>query len=199
MQQTARKLFKRWWVWIVAMSILVIVSTNYSLRSQQAVNTLTVQPVSTSTVTGFGATRDDWNRSHISDPRFAPNAAYNPDPTLSDQAHDDRYIVTSGPGRVLSYEMRLPGTPDIKTAKSESLREFPSDASILWYSQKPTCYQMEIESRALGAALSDSQGAALVEFQTLTPDGKDVYNQADNNDIFFNLGLYPTVENGPAC
>src|ERR1700675_4583195 len=65
------------------------------------------QTVDVSSITGFGAIFDDWNRNHVADTRFAANSAYNPDPTLPDKSHGDRYLVTSGAGRVLSYEMRL--------------------------------------------------------------------------------------------
>jgi hypothetical protein len=160
------------------------------------------QAITTPLITGFGATHDDWNRSHIADTRFTPNSAYNPDPTLSDPRYNDRYIVTSRMGRVLSYEMRLSGNPDIGAAKAAALKEFPSDASLVWFSQKSACFQMELKSAILGAALSDpsnSNGATLVEFQTRTQDGKDTYSPTDNNDIFFNLGVYQNAQDAPAC
>jgi hypothetical protein len=199
-----KNVYKRWWFWavIVLILFLIIVSLNGSGSKPPAQQKIT----GASLITAFGATLSDWNANHVADMRFAQNAAYNPDSNLPDQTHNDRYLLSdTNRGRVLGYEMRLSGTPDTSTAKSESMKEFPSDAAILWSIQKSGCYQMEVTSKMLGEALADprigdSQGAVLVEFQTSAVNGTDApYDQTLNNDIFFNLGLYQTSADAPSC
>jgi hypothetical protein len=163
------------------------------------------QAVQPSVVTGFGATLSDWNAHHTPDDRFATNAAYDPDPSLPDPSHNDRYLVNDASnGRIVGYELRIPGTPDIQAAKAVSLKEFPPDAIVAWASQRSQCYQMEVRSKVLGMALSDpaigdATGTALVEFQSQVSGVDGAYDPNNNNDIFFSLGFYPTAQDAPAC
>jgi hypothetical protein len=203
MSSMSDRFYKKWWPWVfgplVFISVIVVLSiTNSKTSSDQRPAASTNLPM----LMGFGATRDDWNRNHIADSRFTSNSDYNPDPALPDQRYNDRYVVTSGAGRILSYEMRLSGRPNIEVAEAEALKEFPSDASMVWFSQKGDCSQMEVQSKTLGAILSDPgnpRGAVLGEFQTAAVDGKDIYNATNNNDVFFNLGLYQSAQNAPGC
>jgi hypothetical protein len=188
------------WIWPLLTLFMVpfVVSLWISKPpvSQQAPKAPAVEaPV----LTKFGATLDDWNRTHIADPRFAANAAYNPDPNLQDPGHDDRYLLESGKARVEAYEMRLPGTPNIETAKSESLKEFPADATVVWSVQRPQCYEMEVASKILEATLVDASGTVLVSFQSQVSGTDSGYNSANNNDVFFTLGNYPTAKDAPDC
>lgn len=182
---------------LIIVALILVVSFGSGRNSNLQQHTTDVP-----SLMGFGATLDDWNRNHVADTRFMANSAYDPDPTLPDKSHDDRYLVTLGAGRVLSYEMRLSGSPNIEEAKTDVLKEFPSDAAVVWFDKKSQCSQMEVASKILGGTLSgsDSQnGQVLVEFQTITADGKDAYDSASNNDLFFNLGAYQTAQDAPGC
>lgn len=186
--------------YISVLVLIVVVLLIYILSQNSA------QPTKTAgapTITGLGATLEDWNKAHVADSRFALNSAYNPDPALPDQLHNDRYLVSYySSGRILIYEMRLAGTPSIAAAKAEALKEFPPDAQIVWASQKDQCFQMEVASHMLSSSLSDPgnpNGEGLVEFQTSTPDGKDLYNLANNNDLFFTLVTYSNASDAPGC
>jgi hypothetical protein len=128
---------------------------------------------------------------------LAANAAYNPDPGLLDPGHDDRYMLESGNGRVDAYEMRLPGAPNIATAKSESLKELPTDAVVLWGIQRPQCYQMAVASKILEAALGEASATVLVSFQSQVSGKESEYEPTNNNDIFFTLGSYLTAKDAP--
>lgn len=204
-QHVGDRFYKKWWPWVFGLLAFIIVIVVLSITNSKTSSDQ--QPEASANVPmlmGFGATRDDWNRSHIADTRFTPNSAYNPDPSLPDQRYNDRYLVTSRAGRILSYEMRLSGSPDIEAAKTEALKEFPSDASMVWLSQKSDCFQMEIQSNALGAGLSDpaigdASGTAFVEFQSQVSGNDSVYDQANNNDLFFSLGLYQSAQDAPGC
>ena len=201
-----KKFYKKWWFWIVV-GIFAFMLVVFIVGIATPTNPPVQQPKSSSSssvpsVTGFGATLMEWNKSHVADTRFAANTAYNPDQNLPDQRYNDRYILISRSGRVLSYEMRLAGSPNIDTAKGAALNELPPDATVVWFSKKDQCAQMEVQSKTLGMVLSDSenkQGAALIEFQTMMADGKDAYSQTNNNDIFLNLGVYRSPQDAPGC
>jgi Protein of unknown function (DUF2510) len=65
---------------------------------------------SNDTLTGFGATVSAWNAHHVADTKFAPNAAYNPDPALPSYSGQDVYVaVLWQDGRALNYQMNIPG------------------------------------------------------------------------------------------
>lgn len=186
--------------YISALVLIAVVLVVYVL-SQNSAETTKIPGAPTTT--GLGATLEDWNKAHVVDTRFGLNSAYNPDPALPDQSHDDRYLVSDhSSGRILSYEMRLPGTPSIAGAKAEALKEFPADAQIVWATQKDKCFQIEVASHMLSSSLSDPgnpNGEGLVEFQTSTPDGKDLYNVAKNNDLFLTLTAYSNASDAPGC
>jgi hypothetical protein len=87
--------------------------------------------------------------------------------------------LASGTGIVDNYEERLSGSPDIEMAKTEAVKEFPADATVLWFLKKPDYSQMAVQSKTLGTEMSDPDnpnGDAFVEFQTMTSDGKDTHN-----------------------
>lgn len=116
-------------------------------------------------------------------------------------------------GRVLGYTMNLaPGTTEA-VAKETVLREFPTDASILWYTVNPAgsaqaangaCGQMEVKSAELGLALSDpaigdAEGMAFIELSTVSSDGSSGYDAKNINQALFLLGSYATAADAPAC
>ncbi len=123
-----KRFYKKWWFSILA-GIFVFMLVVFIVGIATPTNPLVQQPKYSSSsslpsVTGFGATLMEWNKSHVADTRFAANAAYNPDPNLPDQRYNDRYLLISRSGRVLSYEMRLAGSPNIDTAKAAALMSF---------------------------------------------------------------------------
>lgn len=155
-------------------------------------------------LTGFGATVSAWNAHHTADTRFAPNAAYNPDPALPSYSGQDVYVAVQWQvGRAMDYQMNIPGQP-IHDAVARALQELPRDAHELWGAKRDTCYQAELTSRTLGRALSaraigDPEGEVFVEFDTILPDGSSIYKSTDVNEILVGLGSYPTVASAPAC
>jgi hypothetical protein len=155
-------------------------------------------------LTGFGATASEWNAHHTADHRFAPNAAYNPDPALPSYSGQDVYVAVQWEdGRALDYEMNIPGE-SIRRAIARALEELPPDGRELWGVKRDGCYQAELTSPTLGRALSapgigDPEGGVFVEFETLLPDGSQVYESRDVNGILIGLGSYTTAASAPAC
>jgi hypothetical protein len=163
-----------------------------------------VTGTSTDALTGFGATVSAWNAHHTADKRFAPNAAYDPDPALPSYSGQDVYVAVQWQdGRALNYEMNIPGQP-IRDAIARALQELPPDARELWGLKRETCYQAELSSPTLGRALSaaaigDPEGQVFVEFDTVLPDGSSVYESTSVNEILVGLGSWPTAASAPAC
>lgn len=160
-------------------------------------------------ITGFGATDTAWNAHHTAatDSGLAPGCCYSPDPSLPQvNGHVGyRYFaVQHSNGRVLDYEMDLhPGTSSAE-AKAEVLREFPPDATVLWFAVKASCAQMEIQSAALGKALAvpaigDPAGEGSVELNTVHADGTSSYDARNINELIVSLGSYATAADSPAC
>jgi len=138
---------------------------------------------------------------------LAPGCCYNPDPTLpllNGQVGYKYVVVEHQNGRVLRYQVDLHPHTTIDEAKAIALAEFPPDTSVLWFTVKDTCADMEIQSRTLGKALSapaigDPQGQALVELYTAQPSGSAVYDAQNINEGIVMIDSNPTAASAPAC
>jgi hypothetical protein len=165
--------------------------------SQSTVST----PSAADDITGFGATDAAWSSRHTEDKAFAPGAVYDADPSVYSGA---RYVaVNHSNGRVLGYTMNFPPSP-ATAVKAEVLKEFPSDASILWFSVRDTCAQFETKSAKLGAALGapaigDPDGMVFVEVYDVHSDGTSTYDANSINQALVMLGNYATSADAPAC
>jgi hypothetical protein len=160
-------------------------------------------------VVGFGATTADWNAHHVAttDSGLAAGCCYNPDSTLPRvNGHVAYRYFTVNPtnDRVMNYLMDLhPGTT-IAQAKAEMLREFPSDASVLWFAVKDTCAQMEVQSATLGKvfatpAIGDPKGEVFVEVYTVQAGGDAIYDPRNLNEGLLILLSNETAADAPAC
>ena len=158
-------------------------------------------PSAADDITGFGATDADWSAHHTEDKAFAPGAVYDPDPRVYSGA---RYVaVNHSNGRVLGYTMNFVPSP-VSAVKSEVLKEFPSDASILWFSVRDTCAQFETKSAKLGGALGppaigDPDGMVFVEVYDVHSNGTSTYDANSINQALVMLGNYATSADAPAC
>lgn len=179
-----KKFYKRWWFWaFLVVAVIVVAAVASGPSSPQQAPSPSVQSVPP--ITGFGATQDAWNGAHTAD--------------------TSRYssVFATG-GRILSYEMHLPDGQSVDQAKAAALKEFPSDATVLWFTQENQCSQMEVQSNALGTALADpaigdASGTALVEFQSQLSGNDSSYDPANNNDIFFSAASYANASDAPGC
>jgi hypothetical protein len=164
--------------------------------------------MSSDTLTGFGATVSVWNAHHTADPKFDPDSAYDPDPSLPSYLGQDVYVAVQWQDeKAVNYQMNIPGQ-SIHDAIARALQELPAHAHELWGARMDTggltCYQAELISPALGRVLAaspidDPQGAVLAEFQTMLPDGTSSYKSTDVNAILLGLGGYPTAASAPGC
>lgn len=179
-------------------SATTAVSTPTPRRSAPPTSLASAGPI----VTGFGATEAAWNSNHTADSKYAPGAVYDPDPNVRS---GDRYDATMHTdGHVLGYTMNLPAGTTVDAAKAAVLREFPSDASIIWFVARDSCALLEVKSALLGSALGDpkigdAEGMALIELDTVHPDGTSSYDPRNINEGLFGLGSFATSGDAPAC
>jgi hypothetical protein len=163
------------------------------------------------TITGYGATQNDWNNNHQADTRYDSGAVYDPTPGLgSDDRHNAKYyLVSTQNGRILTYEIRLPNQSNLAAARAEVMQEFPADAKVVWQQTADQCSQMEVSSAMLGSAsvlgskdIGDSLGQVFVEFQTDTTSTASLnsyYDASNVNLATLNLGSYSTAADAPGC
>ena len=163
----------------------------------------TVQPPKP-VLTGFGATQDEWNKTHTADPQATANSSYNPGGGTHDCSNfGDRYYGMSGTG---NYSMCFPNNQSLATTQAIVMQEFPSDTTILWQGKQTSgepseCYQMEVHSATLAAALGGS-GNAFVELQTLDPhnsSGNIEYNALNVNDALLSAQDNASLSAAPGC
>jgi hypothetical protein len=154
-------------------------------------------------VSGFGATIAAWNTQHEADTNATfPNSAYDPTPNLPGGYQDEYYNVSSDYGHIGRYEMALSPVTE-SDAKRTLLKKFPRDASVRWFKRLGTCAEMEVQSAALGQALSnpkigDGAGEGYVELTT----GMGVnggYNPTGVTGAIVTYGLYKTPSAAPPC
>jgi hypothetical protein len=169
----------------------------------------TLGPKVAERIIGFGATTADWNANHVAttDSGLAAGCCYNPDSTLPKvNGHVAYRYFTVNPtnDRVMNYLMDLhPGTT-IAEAKAEMLREFPSDASVLWFAVKDTCAQMEVQSATLGnvfgtPSIGDPKGEVFVEVYTVQAGGDAIYDPRNLNEGLLILLSKETAADAGAC
>lgn len=183
-------------------------SSGSAAISPATLNKATGSPSTTSSpssaaedITGFGATDAVWSAHHTEDKAFAPGAVYDSDPSVYSGA---RYVaVNHSNGKVLGYTMNFAPSP-VSVVKAAVLKEFPSDASILWFSVRDTCAQFETKSAKLGAVLStpaigDPEGMAFIEVYHVHSDGTSAYDANGINQALVMLGNYTTSADAPAC
>ena len=151
-------------------------------------------------ITGFGATTAAWNRAHTADPRFAPGAAYNPDPAL--RGEDHYRGVLHQDGHVTLYDYAFTGR-SIASARALVLRtEFPPDVRVVWFVAKGSCALMLVRSAALARAIGrgpigDAKGTSLIGFSSGV--AADTYNPRSVNLASLSLyGLTPRSQ-APPC
>jgi hypothetical protein len=163
----------------------------------QAPNPQPAKPV----LTKYGAKQSDWDKTHTADNRFSADSSYNPTPGLGESdKNDDAYYALNGTS---SYEMRLAKNGNVQDAITTVMNEFPSDAKIVWQQLNTTdttteCYQVEIESGTLGAALT-TNGRAYYYLDTEPGTDNLHYNPANVNHATLTYLDYATPSEAPGC
>lgn len=166
---------------IAIVLFIVIVSAISSLLNGSSVNTGSQTQSETQSqgsnssnvvLTGYGATQTEWDSTHTEDSNFAADTTYDPNNNLGNGYGDTYVAVLWTNGRALGYQMGFPSNTSLDNAKAIVMKEFPTDADILWQQQNNSdsvniCYQMEVHSNTLGQVLG-TDGDVFVEFQTIT-------------------------------
>jgi hypothetical protein len=157
----------------------------------------------TAGLTGFGATVGAWNAHHTADSDFTPGSVYNPDPTLPQiNGHTGAIYVAVIvlAGRVENYTMNLHPS-GLAAAIAVTMREMPSDATILWKAARDTCWQAEVKSAAIAHALgtNDPQGQAMIELSNQLADGSAAAAPKTFNNAILTLDASTTAAAAPAC
>ncbi len=125
--------------------------------------------------------------------RRAPNAKF--------------FNVTYGSGRVVSFGMSMPANAPEKTAMRVVLSAMPADTRVLWTAAKVSegCFQAELRSTMLGAALSttdlaDPHGDVFVELDSdALNGGSPLWDPSNVTEAIVMLGSYPTAADAPDC
>ena len=159
---------------------------------------------SSTAITGFGATDAVWNQTHKAVAGFTPGAVYDADPSLPKVNGNTgaRYnLVDHTNGHVDMYEYHF-ANMSISAAKANVLRtQFPSDVRIAWFVRMDTCAKMMVRSaklaRAIGTALEDKKGTALIEFSSGV--NEDTYNPQSVNDALLMLSPLLTPRQAGTC
>ncbi|ORT46894.1 hypothetical protein KBI5_22725 [Frankia sp. KB5] len=158
---------------------------------------------------GIGATRADWNASHVMDTHgtTVPGCCFNPTPALATGGEpnvDAYYVVNYDANRVISYSMRFVPAP-IGTVNAHVLAELPADTQMLWTRTLGTCRQSEFTSPTLARLLGpppigDTTGSVFVEFDSDEHGGgQSIYDPARVDTALLSLDSYPKASDGPEC
>ena len=153
-------------------------------------------------LTGFGATIQEWNKTHTAAKDFTSDSAYNPEPNSAGGCNGVEYCSMQG---TTYYEMSWPNGQSQAVSQAIVMKEFPADTTIVWQ-QKMTadapnaCYDLEVHSATLAQA-QGTDGDATVEFQTFDPNnstGNIEYDPSNvNQAILDNIDAKtPTAANG---
>lgn len=158
----------------------------------------------TNDLTGFGATQEKWNSTHKADTTVLPGSAYNPGfSTAGCSVNGDEYYAMQG---TTFYSMCLPPHESQAAAQALVMREFPKDTAVLWQGKQTSgepdeCYQVEVHSSMLAAALGSS-GNALIEFQTFEPgnsSGHIKYDASNANNVLLSGQDAESLSAAPGC
>jgi hypothetical protein len=145
-----------------------------STASAAASTAAPAQPV----LTGFGALRTDWNRTHavVGGPGCPPGSAYDEDPRLDafPGCPGSKYVAVDGPGnRVEAYDVRFPAGTTLQQTLLAVARELPPDAALVWRSTLPGCTVAQYRSAELARLDPANIPGGLIEVASeTTPAGR---------------------------
>jgi hypothetical protein len=185
-------------------STKTVTPTKTTTSSTAAPTTTAPTATPTNTLTGFGATQDEWNKTHTADPQAIANSSYD----RGEGTHDcsnfgDRYYGMVGTS---NYSMCFPSNQSLATIEGEVMQEFPSGTTILWQGKQTSgepdeCYQMEVHNTTLASVLG-TDGDVLIEFQTLDPSntsGNIEYQSSNVNDAMLTAEDNASLSAAPGC
>ena len=133
------------------------------------------------TLTGYGATRDDFAEGKRPDPARPDGCCFLP----KQDDGTDRYnaVRYDGDDRVIAYSMAF--GPSIRLADAENVitGELPSDATRVWTIPKRDCKLVQYRSARIRETLSDGPWDILVALYTA--DGTKPYDDLSVSDIDF--------------
>lgn len=133
-------------------------------------------------LTGFGALRTDWNRTHavVAGPGCSPGSAYDEDPRLDafPGCAGSKYVAVDGPGnRVEAYEVRFPTGTTLQQTLLAVVRELPPDTGLLWRSTLPGCTVAQYRSAELARLDPTNVPGGLIGVASeTTPGGRRYLN-----------------------
>lgn len=157
-------------------------------------------------LTGYGATQDEWNKTHKQVQGFAANSTYDPEPGSAGGCNGVKYCTVEWlNNRAYSYEISLPNHFTQAVAQIAVMQEFPTGTKVLWQGKQTAsapdvCYEMEVRNNALKVLGGD--GDAFVEFSTFVPSdnsGYTLYYPSNVNSIIVNNTDYKSLSDAGTC
>jgi len=149
-------------------------------------------------IPGIGATRHDWDASHMPNPNFNNGMVYGDDPSLPYPAVNGAVYIAvfdndiTGTKRIAGYILNMP-TADRDGALARVRQELPSDATVAWELTLDRCYRVAFDSARL-KAVTDVR--AIVQLEDVQQGGKSAPNPHSFNQANFVLaavGAPPTT------
>ena len=133
------------------------------------------------TLTGYGATRDDFAAGKRPDPARPDGCCFLP----KQDDGTDRYnsVRYDEDDRVVSYNMAFGPTIRIGDAENVIARELPRDATRVWTIPKRDCKLVQYRSALIRETLADGPWDVLVTLYTA--DGAQPYDDLSISDIDF--------------
>jgi hypothetical protein len=149
-------------------------------------------------IPGIGATREDWDASHVQNPGFNNGAVYGYDPSLPDYLsanhavyigvgdNSDTGMIPRTGNRIQVYILNMHAV-DRDEAQARVRQELPSDATVAWDLKLDQCYRVAFNSKTMEAAMQANM--VVVQLQELQKGGKLAFNPHTFNQANFLLNV----------
>jgi hypothetical protein len=159
-------------------------------------------------IPGIGATRDDWNASHVPNPGFNNGAVYGYDPSLPDYLsanhsvywgvsdNSDGGMIPPTGNRIQAYMLNIHPV-DRDEALARVRQELPSDATVGSDLTQDKCYLVAFESPTLKAATQDK--GAVVELLEVQEGGTYAPSPQRFNQVHISLSYDGSILPGLDC
>jgi hypothetical protein len=151
-------------------------------------------------LTGLGATKSAWAKSHHRDTSNCPGHSCFGYPVPGAGANGYEYSPMSyQSGRVVGWQGSFLNHTTLAEAEASVLKQLPADTKVVSFMPSSGCAFWQLQSAAIEKVLGPAGytgGDIGVEFQTINSDGTGGYNP---NNVNTDTVGSATVVSGPGC